>query len=493
MSSVPPQLYELLALRLPYAGGAFSILDGEGVDRLADAVLTVLDEMGMVCRNREMLQALEAYGARVDLDGQRATFPRKLVREFAEAGRRLAGIPADSTPGGFQAPALPWVFHPLAVYYLDGATGERRAGNKADFVTMTRLGDTLHPEHGVGHSLLLSDVPAAVEPLEAALLLFEHAHRPRGVYVQDVRQIPYLQEMEDIAGVDDAYWHWLANVSFSTPLRLGEDIADRFVYMVKSGHYPAQVYNFAVSGVNMPVTVAGSVVLAAAELIALWLAARALNPDVSLEGGLAHIASADMRTGEISYWAFDAAMRSLATCEFLRRWTGVAVSPGGGEYNPSKVPGTYVALEKAYRAMIVAAFTGSHPTVGIGHVDAGLSLSPVQLLLDREMSASLRLLERPLVDVDSIGLETILGVGHGEQSTFLETEHTLRHFRHCLWQPELMDRRGWCGMEGEEKVLQRAQARVEVHLAHYEKPRFDPDKLERMRRVVERARRELAE
>lgn len=490
MGEVPDEVYELLAMAGPRGMGAFHVLDQPDVERLAEAALTILDRLGMTCQSPTLLEALDGWGARVDLATEQVTFPRSLVEDFIR-GTRAEAKPDSATPSFFRAPPMPWTFHPLAVYFYDGATQEKRAGNREDFITMTKLGDVLHPERGVGHSLLLSDVPSEVEPLEAALLLCEWGHRPRGVYVQDVRQIPYLQEMEDIAGISDPYWHWMANVSFSTPLRLGHDIAERFVLMVRSGRYPAQVYNFAVSGVNMPATVAGCAALAGAELLALWMAARALSPNISLEGGLAWIATADMRTGDISYSGYDATIRSLATCEFLRRWTGVTVSPGGGEYNPSSVPGTYTALEKAYRAMTVAAFTGVHPAVGLGHVEAGLSLSPVQLLLDREVTAGLGLLEHPPVDEDTLGLDTILSVGHGEHGTYLETEHTLRHFRSALWQPRFFDRGGWAGVESEQAVLARAQDRVQELLAEYRKPEFDPDRLEKMRRVVDRARREM--
>lgn len=54
----------------------------------------------------------------------------------------------------------------------------------------------------MGHCLVLSDVPAAVEPLEAALLQFGYVQRPRGAYVQNVGQIGYLMEMEEISGIE---------------------------------------------------------------------------------------------------------------------------------------------------------------------------------------------------------------------------------------------------------------------------------------------------
>ena len=53
----------------------------------------------------------------------------------------------------------------------------------------------------------------------------------------------------------------------------------------------------------------------------------------------------------------------------------------------------YCTLEKAYFSMAAAAFTDYHPDIGVRHVDAGLSISPVQVLLDHEFTEGLKLLD----------------------------------------------------------------------------------------------------
>ncbi len=78
-----------------------------------------------------------------------------------------------------------------------------------------------------------------------------------------------------------------------------------------------------------------------------------------------------MSTGHISYSAFDAMYYAFASVEFLRRWTGVAVPVGGGEYCDAREPGLYAAMEKAHKAMTIAAFTGQHPPIGQGLLDEG--------------------------------------------------------------------------------------------------------------------------
>ncbi|MHB0874765.1 MAG: trimethylamine methyltransferase family protein [Anaerolineae bacterium] len=489
--AIPEMVESMYTFPPPTGAGGFTVLREDDVEPLAEAVLTVLERVGLTCDDDEVMRALAGFGAHVDRERHLATFPRPLVLDFVAQLRREAA-PAREDAGRFRAPGMPGLLHQLAIYTYDWPKREKRLGNRDDFVYLTKLADVLHPEHGAGHSLLLSDVSAAVEPLEVALLLFRYAHHPAGVVVADVRQIDYVREIEDIAGIDNPYWHWVTNVSFATPLRLSREAAALLTYLVRSGDYPAKVYNFGVSGASMPATVGGTATVAAAEILALWMCARALAPGVTIGGNsMVQVGSIDMRGGGVSWWGFDGMIRSLTACAFLRRWTGVPVSPGGGEYTPSQYPGSYVSLEKAYRAMVMAAFTGYHPGIGSGHLEAGLTFSPVQLMLDRDLTAALVYLQPPVVDAEQIGLDTMLAVGHGERSTYLESEHTLRHFRHAIWAPRFLARAGWSGGDGEEGVLRRAQAAVDDLLAAYRQPEYDEDKLVRMRQVVVKARKVL--
>jgi len=233
------------------------------------------------------------------------------------------------------------------------------------------------------------------------------------------------------------------------------------------------------------------VVVSSAEHLATWIAGRAINPDISL-GGSMWAGSMDIKTGHVSYSAFDAMYYAFASVEFLRRWCGVRVGVGGGEYCDAKLPGLYTALEKAYKAMTIAAFTGQHPPVGSGMLDEGKLISPVQLLLEREITEALHhFARRAEPNEENIGLPTIREVGLGFKGSYLETEHTLRHYRSCLWIPEFVERSGWNGFDEETRVLNKIQEKVDALLAEYSKPEGRDEQLAAMRAVADRAKREL--
>jgi trimethylamine:corrinoid methyltransferase-like protein len=199
-----------------------------------------------------------------------------------------------------------------------------------------------------------------------------------------------------------------------------------------------------------------------------------------------------MKVGHISFSNFDSMFYAIATAQFTRQWCGVRIAVGGGEYSNAKRPGLYAALEKAYKAMIIAAFTGDHPSIGEGMLDTGKVLSDVQLLLEREFATGLEHLARTVTATEeNIAFPTILEAGIGERSNYFQSDHTARNFRSSLWLPAFLDRTGWDGFEKEEQMMRRLRDKARSLIAEYVKPEGRQDKLAAARRVVEKARKDL--
>ncbi|MEN6548669.1 MAG: trimethylamine methyltransferase family protein [Armatimonadia bacterium] len=459
----------------------------EHIEPLADGVMTVLEQVGILCQNDTLLEALRAAGAQVEMAEQRARFPRRMVEEFVAQFRSERQDELTAAP--FVPPGLPRVETQVAQYYYDHNTGKRRSGNTRDFIECIKLGEVLHGDQGVAHALLSTDVPPLLEPLNAALLLTEYASNPCGVYPWDYRQIDYLIEMGEILG-RPSLWTWGA-LCFAHPLRLDRDVVNRLVRMCRDGA-AIGITAMPVAGVSTPVTVEGFIAVAAAEVVSVWIAGRCLNPEAPLAGSM-WAGTVDMKTGGVSYSAFDAMYYAFSVIEFLRRWTGISIPPGSGEYCDSKEPGMFAALEKHYKAMTVAAFTGHHPPTGQGMLECGKTLAPVQLLLERDLTAALGQYGREISPtLPQMGLESILEVDLGLHQNHLQTMHTLQHFRQSLWLPELVERAGWSGPQQDEVLLQRAQHKLEDLWASYRKPEPRDEQIAQMRAVMERAARELA-
>lgn len=484
------------------------ILSSEDIEKLEEGVCEVLEKVGFYCENDEMLKAYGEAGAKVDFENKVAKFPARNIKGFAEAIRRedksewdkqvvghdrmviYSGYTPYNEDNGLKQPPLPYMFHNLSTYYHDDEKNEKRIGNINDFIELIKFGDTVHPQNGMGHALsLVEGICPEIEQLEAALVLLEYSINPTGVYVQNLNQLEYLFEIEEIAGIKDPYWHWMANIPCSSPLKIEKVVCERYVYMVKTGIYPAKLTAMPVAGVNIPITTAGSVVIMAAEFIVLWLAARLIQSKKIPLVGMPVSGTMDMKKCDISFTAFDAAITRLSVCDFIKQWTGVKLSPGPGEWTPVKQPSVYNTLEKAYFAMLSNWYTGCHPDIGVGHIDSGLTISPVQFLLDLDFTRSLKHLESPKVNRDTMGIDTILDIGFGKAQNFLSSDHTIEHMKCSSWAPEFFTR-CW-SPENERKALSDALRRVREFKAAYRKPEGREDILAKSKLVVERARKKL--
>jgi trimethylamine:corrinoid methyltransferase-like protein len=318
----------------------------------------------------------------------------------------------------------------------------------------------------------------------------EYVTNPVGVYCFRADQRPYLEEMAEILGVGERLLCWGA-ICFAHPLRFDREPAGRFVHMARAG-VSIGLTAMPAAGVSTPITPEGFMAMTAAEQVAGWIAGRALNPTVPL-GGSMWAGTVDMRTGTVSYSAPDAMYMAFCSIEFIRRWTGVSIPPGSGEYTDAKEPGLFAVLEKMYKAMMVAAFTGQHPGVGSGMLECGKTMCPVQLLLERDYLGSLGIFARKIDPTpDNLAFDTMLDVGLGFERNYFESQHTLKGFRGNVWLPHLMARDGWRGGAQDEALLAKAQNQIDELVAQYRKPEGREDKLAKMRAVVERARRELA-
>ena len=488
------------------------LIKDEYVEPLAEGCMDVLEKVGALVQNAEMLKLLDEAGALVDYDAQRVRFPRKMVADFCEKLRAegpydiafdLYGD-AEGTGGGdagvsgktsgmrpqprFQAPPMPTLGTQIAQIYYDYETGQRRQGNRGDLVTLTKLADVLHPDVAAGHSLVQTEVPGMMEALESALVLAEYAHKPGQCFAWFVEQVDYLKEMGEVLGIDD--WYTWGSVCIAHPLRFDKAVADKFVRRVREG-FPTGLTAMPIAGFTTPVTAEGFIVVSAAENVAAWLMARVINPDCPLSGSM-WAGSVDMATGAISFSAFDSMYLAAASVEFQRKWTGINMPIGGGEYCDAKEPGLYAAIEKAYKSMTIAAFTGQHPTVGEGLLECGRTMCPVQLLIDRDMALGVLEFGRSIDPTpEKIGIDEILNVDFGMSANHLQSLQTAQFFRQSLWLPKVVDRAGWTGAAGDKQLLEKTQAAMNKMLQEYQKPEGREDQLAEMRRIVERARREL--
>ena len=108
-------------------------------------------------------------------------------------------------------------------------------------------------------------------------------------------------------------------------------------------------------------------------------------------------------------------------------------------YVEAKVPGLQAASMKVYRQMALGS-TVSLP-LAIGTLDSAAVFSPTQAMIDLEVNEAVHKFYRGMeVDDKTMCLDLIRDLEFCADRTYLESEHTLRHFRQLGWNPRLFDR-----------------------------------------------------
>ena len=170
----------------------------------------------------------------------------------------------------------------------------------------------------------------------------------------------------------------------------------------------------------------------------------------------------------------------------------------GTQYAPcAKVPGFQATYENYFLACASAQLEGRAPRyAGRGMIDSAAVGSPEQLMLDVEAVAALRSLHRPAVlDEDSLALEALREVIPQEGQTYLDHEHTVRHWRD-RWTPQFFrwDIPGPGSPHGdgsERSILERVHQVCVDNKARYQPPDWPDDTLKALDDVERRAREEL--
>ncbi|MFB3883138.1 MAG: trimethylamine methyltransferase family protein [Armatimonadota bacterium] len=468
------------------------------VDQLAEATLSVLEQAGAMYQSDAILDALERAGAQVDRATQRARLPRPYLQEIIELQKQRQGTPRRQTrrrrPRAAGEPDLPGVHLHIAQFWFNHELGKRVAGNRADLIKLTRFGDALDPTQEVDQVLLMQEEPPAVEPLEGLLVLMENSSRPGITYPHFAGQFPYFEEIGQIWR-GDPHAYLVGGVFLVSPLRMDRRACECLLARSQRGMH-CGTSTEPVSGVSAPVTRAGTIVVGAAEILAGWAAVHALNPEATMSGNI-ESGVVDMRSGNVHFGAPEPLLQDLGCAElFRRRFGGHCGVAGSGNYTSGKYPGHQAAFERLFDSLTVEAYTGYRSAVGSGLLDSGKMFSPLQLLIDRELESVIQRFEQGVkVNAEEIALETVTAVGSGIGRSYLETEHTLTHYRKSLWFPRLLDRSVWQGDDAERdtdaRLLQRAQAQFDEVMSRYLKPEVDEDRLAAVRAVVAKARREL--
>ncbi len=471
------------------------VLSPAQVREIHDATMAVLEKVGVVFEEENALEVFGKAGAKVVNDTVRLSremvegllkrCPPKVTLHARDPNRSVhLGVNRVHYTNGYGT-----------TFVKDLETGEIRKARLEDLQDFTRLADYLDNVHYVITQVIPQDVPTKAADVYQALTLFLNTEKHLGL---SVTQSTYLDQVIQIgklaSGVDEEregkgnFVFSLGTTPFS-PLRYTRDGTVRLFKLAKEG-IVTRIVSGAVGGVTTPVSLAGTLAVQNAEIIAGICLVQLLNPGNPIIYGT-FAGPADMSRGKQLWGAPESAILNGATAQ-LCRFYGIPLGYGTGGVADSAEPDIQAGIEKTY-TLLYTALCGVdviHDGVG-GLFGTAMISSYEQMLLDDEICHMVnRGLRGITIDTETLALDLIAEIGH--QGEYLSSDHTARHFRDELFLPRFFDQRSF--EERKEQgfePFQTARQRVRQILNTHRPKAFRPEVEEKMVEIANTVLKDL--
>ena len=450
----------------PAMAHRWEILRPDEVQRLHDATLQLLSEVGVVFHSEQALAVLRAHGAKVE--GETVHFPPQLVEKALET------VPGEIVLHG-RTPARDLVLGQGNIHYTScfGPVRVRRIGEKEtvagtleDLRNFTVLSDAIDNVSYCLFHVRPHEVPAGLHDVYCAATMLKitdkHVH-----FSQDTaRNTETLISLGEIAAADAG----VAGPVFSlgccpnSPLFYTEDACNKLLIAVPKG-ITFLVVSGAMAGGTSPVTLAGTLLVQNAEVLAGFTLAQLLRPGApliygSFSGGM------DFSSGIFVSGGAELALLQAATAQICRFYR-VPYGYGTGGWTDAREPGPQAGFEKAC-TMLSAALAGVEVIhSAIGGMLGGLDIADyAQMIIDDELAGMVNRYVRGIeVSEETLAYDVIREVGPTGQ--FLDSTHTARFFRKEHFLPRILER--VIGEVEIDSILIRAQERAR-HILNTHKP-----------------------
>jgi len=475
---------------------AFRMFQDSDLESLHWGTLDVLENAGIKVFSEECLKLLEDAGCTVDMKQSSAKIPGNLVEEAIRKAKKNITLCARN-------PKYDVVLDGRRVYcctdgngtsVLDFDTGKRRMSTSKDLETVGKVANALDSAHVFWPCVSCQDIPdyyRHVVDLKVALSSIE-----KHVQVETTshrREAQWLVKLGSaLAGDEKALKRRPIFSSMHcpfSPLQLDGGSTEGALALARAG-VPISFYGMPQAGITGPVTLAGSIIVNNAEVLAGLTMAQLTAPGSPFIYGTGG-AAFDMKT---MTWAGGGPERALisAGAGELAHHYGFAILCGG-IVTSAKMPGPQSCYEKMSSGL-PQFYTGCDMIAGLGLLDDVTMLSYEQMVIDNEMAKIMaRLAQGVQVDDEHMALDLIKKVGPG--GSFLAERHTMSWLNKEHFLTEITDRRtgeAW-EADGKKTVVERAREKAAKIMKDHVVQPVAPEVAKQFESIVVAAEKDIKE
>jgi len=471
---------------------AYPVLSRGDVEAIHATALEDLERVGVRVGTAKGLRLLREAGADVDEASGVAKIPPHIIQEaIARASKHVVLRGRDPSQDADLDLRHVHICNdgtgPLAI---DFETGKRRASTSEDLARSARVSNALRNHHVFWPMVTSQDYAAEVRKfvdLKVSLVNTDkHVLFAEAVTVEEART---LTAMAAAVLGDEAQLRRrpiISSVHTSiAPLQHDAGNMDSAFAFGEAG-VPVAIFTMPTPGASGPVTLAGSVVVAAMEFLSGLAMCQLANPGCPVIWGCG-IAPLDMKTTTRGGGSPEHGLTGAAVTQ-LAHFYGVPSLCGGFDTTAS-VPGTQATME-AFASGLSLILGGADLIVGIGLLEDARTLSLESLFIHDEMIEMIRrIADGIVVDEEHLAADVIEKVGIGQ--TFLGQRHTMKHLRSEHYIPTLVDRRSydlWM-KDGGRSMEDRARAMVKEAIAKAPPHPLPPETVRKLDAIIDAAKR----
>ena len=468
------------------------VLSTKDKEKIYDAALQVLEEVGMKLFHEEALVLMQKAGCVVEGE-QYVKISREQVR------RAIATAPEN-----------------IPVYNREGEHVMDLGGRRAYFGTGSDLMYAFDADRGERHSTRLADIERAATVCDALknidfIMSFAHPQEmnPDVAYLESFRCMaansvkPIVNTAKDRSDLE-AMWeissiirggetklrqkpytiHYAEPIS---PLKHPYASVDKLIFCAQK-EMPVIYSPAPLAGSTAPMTIAGHVVQGLAEslfgLVIHQLTAKGSPFLMGIGTGVL-----DMSTSQCSYNAPEYLMAYLAAVEMshhlnLPNW-------GYAGTSDSQIPDGQATFEAGLMSYL-SLVAGSNLNHDVGYLDFGLTGSLEMVIIMNEVIDQIRRMQQGIpVNEETLAVRVIKeGARQGE---FLTHPHTLKHLRTTQWRPQLMNRMGheqW-DFSGRKDLLLRAREELKEIMESHQPRQIARDKSLEIQTCLDQFRKKI--
>ena len=452
------------------------LLTQEQVERIHQASLEILEEVGLKVRYEPAREVFAKHGCSVD--GERVKLPRDVVEKY----RKMAPptftfhgrdpkfdktIPNDS-PVIVTASSAPDIIDPV--------TGKERRAESGDIARIAHLINELPGYDMFSISTLADDAPKDQFTISRLYPALKYCLKPIRATTTDHKDTLSMMEMAYIvAGGKEAYkehpfltHHYCPTVS---PLSMDHLSTENVMYFAAEGLpvYPTIVPN---AGLTSPMSMAGTLVQGNAEYLATVALTQMVKEGTpTIYATLATVA--DMRSGAYTSGAIECGMLHMAFAQIARYYN----VPCGG----------YIGLTNAKLNDAQAGYeTGMSGMGGVvsgmdmfnigGLIDALKTFDFAKAVIDDEVAQMLKRVKRGIsFTEDDLAIDIIKQVGPG--GSYIVAKHTISRMKTEAVMTKIADRDARVAWEkkGSMDIQARAMKKLKEIMASNTAPLISPE------------------